>query len=287
MNAIEQAVEAGLELDEQNCITEELPCIGCDYFLRGMRPDQTCPECGKAISNTTRIQRLCKHPQSWLKKMKLGLRLIQITSIVFAIAMLIFAMNLQQNMRLNASASLTVVDILFVTILFPGATGFWLLTEPYQKNERKISWRRVGRFMTISSVAGFILCLIIPQITQNIGLFPSMGILTAWFGVGAWAILQHASAIARLIPHQQMVKISKRLSLFTLAFLIACASYGGYLSLGLNSINTPLSVRSFLYNTGPLIGAGILVVLCGVYCALLHWYYKRFGEAISPRPRKV
>ena len=284
MNAIAQAVEAGIELDEQNCIAEELPCIGCNYLLRGMRPDQDCPECGKAISDTTRIQRLGQYPLPWLKKMSHGLRLIQFTSIVFAIAMVLFAINLQQNMRMNASASLTIVDILFVTMLFPGAGGFWLLTEPYQKNEHKISWRRAGRFMTTSSVVGFILCLIIPQITESIGLFPSMGILTAWFGVGAWAILQHASAIARLIPHQRMARLSKRLSVFTLVFLIACASYGGYLSLGLNSMNAPLNVRSFLYNTGPLIGAGILVILCGVFSVLLHWYHKRFGEAIALRP---
>lgn len=33
-------------------ITESLPCLGCDYDLRGLDATRTCPECGKAVGES-------------------------------------------------------------------------------------------------------------------------------------------------------------------------------------------------------------------------------------------
>ncbi|MBL4700740.1 MAG: hypothetical protein JKX85_05715 [Phycisphaeraceae bacterium] len=280
MNAIKQAREAGVILDDQNAIAEDLPCVGCGYLLRSLQPDRDCPECGRPVGDTTRLQRLKRYPLAWLKQMQLGLQLTQITSVIFTLAMVIFTVSLQQNMRMAASATLTMVDVLLVAILFPGAVGFWLLTQPYQHNACVINWRRLARFITLTSVIGFVLCLIIPAITETLGLFETMGILTAWFAIGAWAILQHASAIAQMIPHRQMTSWSRRLSVFTLIYLIGCAVYGGCLSMGLNSMVGPFT-RNILYHTVPMIGVGILITLCVVYVFLLKWYQRRFAEAIK------
>jgi hypothetical protein len=260
MNAIQQARQAGVVLDEQNAIAEDLPCIGCGYLLRSMTPDRDCPECGRVISDTTRIQRLRQYPITWLKQMRFGM---------------------QQNMRMVATTTLTIVDVLIVGVLFPGAVGFWLLTQPFQPNEKTINWRRLARLITLSSVLGFVLCLEIPSVTEIIGLYQTMGVLTAWFAIGAWAILQHASTIANMIPHRRMSTWSKRLGVLTLVYLLLCACFGGYQSYGFNAIKAPISTRIALNNFGPAVGAGFVVVLCVIYLLFLSWYQRRFTEACS------
>ncbi|MAX22936.1 MAG: hypothetical protein CMJ19_00410 [Phycisphaeraceae bacterium] len=281
MDAISQARDAGVVLDEQNRIDEDLPCIGCGYLLRSMSPDGDCPECGKAVSQTTQIQRLRRYPESWLKQMRLGLGCIQITCIMFAAAILLFALNLQQNMRMAATASLTVVDVLFVCSLFPGMAGFLLLTQPYQSGESKFSARRLARFMTATSIIAFVACLLIPKLMDHLGMFETLGIITTWFAIGACAMLWHASSIARMIPHQGMSNFSRWLSLATLLFLVLCGVYSGYLSTSLNMTKAPISMRTLLYTVGPMIGAIVLVVICGVYLILLKWYRNRFAEALN------
>lgn len=281
MDAIQQAVAAGVTLDAEQRICEDLPCVGCGYLLRSLSPSGECPECGRVISDTTRVQRLKNYPMAWLKQMQMGLSLMQVTCVLFALAILIFAINLQQNMRMTSSMTLTAVDILFVSVLIPGAAGFWLLTQPYQSQEKRTSSRRIARFMTITSVLGFVLCLIIPSVTEQIGLFETMSLLTAWFAIGAFAMLWHAGSIANMIPHRRMSAWSRRLSLLTFVFLIICAGYSSFLSMSLNTIKAPIGVRLILYNIGPVIGAGILVLICIVYLLILRWYRKRFGEAIK------
>ena len=281
MDAIEQAKQAGVTLDDHQAISEDLPCVGCGYLLRSLKPSGDCPECGRAVSDTTRVQRLKNYPMIWLKQMRLGLRLMQITCVLFAMAVLIFAINIQQNMRMTSSMTLTAVDILFVAVLFPGAAGFWLLTQPYQSKEKLTTARRIARFMTVSSVVGFVFCLVIPPITEKIGLFETMSLLTAWFAIGAFAMLWHASSIASMIPHRRMSNLSRRLSMLTFLFLIVCASYSSFLSSSLNTIKAPIGLRLMLYNVGPMIGAIVLMLICGVYLLILHWYRKRFSEAIK------
>lgn len=281
MDAIQQAIEAGVTLDEHHAICEDLPCIGCGYLLRTLSPMGDCPECGRMISDTTRVQRLKNYPLGWLKQMRLGLRLMQVTCVLFALAILIFAINIQQNMRMTSSTTLSAVDILFVSVLFPGATGFWLLTQPYLPQEKHCSARRIARLMTITSVIGFVLCLVIPPITERIGLFETMSLLTAWFAIGAFAMLWHASTIASIIPHRRMSAWSRRLSLLTFVFLIICAGYSSFLSTSLNTIKVPIGMRLILYNTGPMIGAIVLMLICVVYLLILQWYRNRFREAVK------
>lgn len=281
MNAIEQAREAGVELDEQNTITEELPCVGCGYLLCGLSPEQDCPECGRPASDTTRVQRLRRYPVTWLKQMRIGLALLCVTCMMFALAILIFAVNLQQNMRMSSTATLTVVDVLFVALLLPGATGFWLLTQPYQKAQKLLSWRRMARVMTLGSVLGFVLCLTIPGITERFGIMQMMGLITAWFAIGAWAMLMHASTIAKMVPHRQMARFNRRLGGLSLIYLIICAVYGGLLSGNLYFAKASIITSMILYNYGPVFGAGVLVVLCAVYVVVLRWYQRRFTEALS------
>lgn len=51
-----------------------LPCIHCDYDLRGQKPTAQCPECGAAVMDSLRQNRAIFCDAKWLREVRRGVR---------------------------------------------------------------------------------------------------------------------------------------------------------------------------------------------------------------------
>lgn len=54
----------------------DVPCIKCDYNLRGLPAGISCPGCGVTVASSLRSERLMFQPQTWFSRIARGLRLI-------------------------------------------------------------------------------------------------------------------------------------------------------------------------------------------------------------------
>ncbi len=59
-------------------LTVDIPCVACNYNLRGLFPGGRCPECGRAMADSLRPDRLIFADPLWLARLARGLRLCRI-----------------------------------------------------------------------------------------------------------------------------------------------------------------------------------------------------------------
>lgn len=53
-------------------ISKNIPCMDCGYNLRSLGPDGCCPECGRAIAESLRAERLLFADRRWLETIHAG-----------------------------------------------------------------------------------------------------------------------------------------------------------------------------------------------------------------------
>ncbi len=76
---------------ESNQLNEDILCVSCAYNLRGLREDGKCPECGIPIERSLWGDLLRYADACWLRRLRLGLLLIQISAVT-VYASMTFAM---------------------------------------------------------------------------------------------------------------------------------------------------------------------------------------------------
>ena len=59
-------------------LVADVPCVKCDYNLRGLSADGRCPECGEAVVSSLRPDRLMFADRTWLTRIARGLTMIYI-----------------------------------------------------------------------------------------------------------------------------------------------------------------------------------------------------------------
>ena len=59
-------------------VSQDMPCLGCGYNLRGLRSDGRCPECGKPVRHTLDGDLLNLGPRAYLRKLRRGALLLLI-----------------------------------------------------------------------------------------------------------------------------------------------------------------------------------------------------------------
>ena len=59
-------------------VSQDMPCLGCGYNLRGLRSDGRCPECGKPVRHTLDGDLLSFGPRAYLRKLRRGVLLLLI-----------------------------------------------------------------------------------------------------------------------------------------------------------------------------------------------------------------
>ncbi len=68
-----QLVASCPPVDGSGALAADVPCLGCQYNLRGLPPTANCPECGAAVERSISPPALrCAAPE-WLKRVSEGL----------------------------------------------------------------------------------------------------------------------------------------------------------------------------------------------------------------------
>lgn len=148
-----------LRTDPEGRIDQDLSCIACDYNLRGLPPDGTCPECGRQVQDSLSAYRLCFADPAWLRRIARGLGWL-IWSMAASAAC---SLALDKGIRiivppLTAADSLIpmtrmcIAAVLAVIVLF----GWWQVTwpEPLHHSQRPwTSWRQVARISYLIALA--------------------------------------------------------------------------------------------------------------------------------------
>jgi hypothetical protein len=136
------------QLDEQGLIDEDIACARCDYNLRTMTVDGTCPECGMIVSDTLQ-QRLFDRPR-WLRHLAIGAALGAIAmaiSAVCGLSIVAGALELQSFFDIQLAVALLMASSLL------GVWAGWLLSTTDRVGRR---WYFVPRCLLQLGFALFV-----------------------------------------------------------------------------------------------------------------------------------
>ncbi len=135
-----------IRLDADGRIDQDISCLECDYDLRTLRYDGTCPECGTKVRDAILGDLLHYADAGWMRRLSLGSKIVwwwlSGTVLVFLIllcaivitSLLGFDQEQQETADPNSSmaslpVSIGVALLLFGWLLAP-SVGVWLLTTP-------------------------------------------------------------------------------------------------------------------------------------------------------------
>lgn len=81
-------------LDDAGHLTDAVSCTECDYNLRGLSPNATCPECGHPIDESIRFWQsqslLTAAQRRWLTQTKRGVDMLLFWPLAMALAWVLF-----------------------------------------------------------------------------------------------------------------------------------------------------------------------------------------------------
>ena len=271
-----------VEYDDDGRIDQDLPCLKCGYNLRSLLDDGQCPECGHSVYESARLAWLCQHDSVWLHKLVVATIWIEFALVCFGSlpAILLWGMFVR---RASVDAILTCVAML-VAGAIAGLMGFWPGTSPCPDSRvRHLRVRRVARFAMMAGLASFLLFASSRSSFRLLGIprwiiRPLLMPLLLCLGAGAWATLTYASALAGHVPKARLVRRQARIVAwgFAICFLVAAVV-----------VVTQLMFTVSLVPWRPLLtfsSAGFLILTVWTI-PLLHWYRRRFQEAVRIRQR--
>jgi len=185
----------------------DLMCVHCGYNLRGLSPSGLCPECGHAIADSTRGDRLCFADPKWLARVRHGtsLKLSQV-----AIWFLGGVLAAVATAVLSKQGAIVVVLVGFLAELCALLGSFSITTqEPrISLQEDPVTLRRAVRVMASAAFLGAVLEL--PG--QYVGGFSAslvavVSVVLRFLGLGAiageWVYLRR---LARRLPDTKLVR---------------------------------------------------------------------------------
>jgi len=262
-----------VQLDEQGRVDEDVACVRCGYNLRSLDPDAHCPECGMAVHQTLRLDKLRGFDVAWLRRTARAMLWISASVTGLAVMM---AINLW-NLVFRTMVSVWWGGLMaagFAVMLGAGLYGCWCGSAPpgALMSSGAQTYRRLGRWGMTAGL-GFIFALIIAaQFLENLDdrIATTIGGLS--FGslvVGTWGMLMYASRLAKLIPQRRLAIQAK---LVAWGYAIAIAVFV--------AIMVQESIGPPIIPAHRVVYAMALLLLCSVWSLpLLWWYRKRFLEA--------
>ena len=147
-------------LDNAGAIGVDVPCVACQYNLRGLTPEGTCPECGQAIAESLHAWQEAQHSglndPVFVRKLGRGMD-IGLTAVVLALmGLLAFVIAIKcawpRDVRMTLAWTMVILEAMACCL---GGWGFWLFTAPsevYPRLRRSIV-RILLRWFTLVCLA--------------------------------------------------------------------------------------------------------------------------------------
>ena len=274
-----------VEYDVDGRLDQDLPCLKCGYNLRTLRDDAQCPECGASVHESARLAWLCQHDPPWLRRLARSTIWIG-TAMIGFILYLSFALWASLGSRsLDGVVVRVVVVVAVIGGLVAGLIGFWQITSPPRDGDLR-GWRvrRVARWAMAAGPAGLLLGVLIGLIGPSqlaLSLLVPCGIV--FLGVGAWATLTYAAALAAKIPETRLVK---QVRLVAWGFAPCFSVVGASFLIQAADQLTPASVDATM-ETMMSVTCAVMLILSIWTIPLLVWYRRRFREALAISQRQA
>lgn len=207
-------------LDEHGRISRSIPCLGCEYNLRGLEPEGRCPECGTPVGRTVFRSRLHFSDPRWLGRLQSGC-----TWLTIAIILTLCSPNTFDPDEVTPGALLWVA--IAVAMMFVGA---WRLTSPEPgiapkagNAERTIVIRAVTA--CAAALHAFPTGIVFADAVPLVSLM--FGISALLFAATGWMLAVHLAEYARRIPDDRIRNVT------ILTKWILATSVGGFGLIGL------------------------------------------------------
>jgi hypothetical protein len=153
------------DLDESGRLAESVPCRGCGYDLKGLRPDGMCPECSTEVDRSIRGDMLRFSDPPWLARLARGVRLVAWMLVVATIVQVLtpfvvafvssFAAGGGGTWASTVGMAMAVSGIVAAGCALVMVCGVWLATSPEAGrvgSERALSARRLARWCCLAQV---------------------------------------------------------------------------------------------------------------------------------------
>lgn len=157
MTEAPQVTSAGTNVETKQ-IDGDILCVSCAYNLRGLGEKGKCPECGIPIERSLWGDLLKYADASWLRRLRIGLLLMQICSVTVYASMAFSVVTRMFWDTMNASPSIGFLNTLAmcanIAAVFVGLCASWMFaTRDPRQAKRKMSLDNPGltRFLIASA----------------------------------------------------------------------------------------------------------------------------------------
>ena len=182
-------------------VERALACVVCEYPLRGLERDSVCPECGAPIQRSLRGDRLRHADPAYLRKLRLGIRLVLAPFIIVIASIVLAIAGTFVGLLLPGGSGQPVLKVLWwiatITVLV-SAIGWpigWFLFSSHEPGVDRPVWQRryLVRAGSVIMCSAF-LALFFAPFTQGI----AMAVVDVSAAIAAASICLHCDLICSI-----------------------------------------------------------------------------------------
>ncbi len=275
-------------LDADGRIDIDLSCVQCEYNLRGQLPEGSCPECGLAVAESMRSDRLSQADPRWLSSLRKST-----TWLILGGFSYILMGCLNGSFRNSPSdADLLAILMLGINVLqnLSFCVGYWLLTDPEPNAYRNSTARQLARWTSVTghglAIPALLLMLVNANTLVAVAGLVYLASFTATF-IGFCAALVYLRQLARRVPSRSLARQTTTVLwgwIITLATMVL-----GFVLLIFTNITgsqSPVSTISLIGMVFCPLAIAILVFLIW-WIVLISHYSKCFEQALKAARRNA
>lgn len=289
-----------LSQDTHGRLASDLPCAGCDYNLRGLLPEDRCPECGLGVRESLKSDHLRLADLAWLRKVKRGLLWLIIATLGgFTLAMsggafeAIFATS--RNTPLGSTSTSpfapspqplpVAIAYAIITLLSAGAMlyAYWNITEPEPIAVKPSTARAITRWAAIPGYSLSIIAGLLHLVPIELMLMLATG-LEFVSGLAALivfpAMMIYLRSLALRLPSRSLAKQTNIVLWGMICTVLAIIPLVVILALiTMSNSQTPSGIAMVGLLLCPV---GLSMLVFGIWwIALMFVYHSRIGNVIN------